>query len=221
MARSFLNFSLFSELDNEPIIFGQYLLCFAKLGRIKEMINAWKVARNDAKQHHLLNIIAWNIVIDGLGENGQGREALHIFNEMSVSDIRPDEITFTITLNACSHAGLVSEAKSILERMSSEFKIEPNVKHRTCLVDALSRTGKLQEAFDLACKEKPLNVVSLMSVLSACRSYNNLKMAELTYKKLRKIAKNSDHLISAEVVMGQIYEKHGLSSKRMSLRIKR
>ena len=156
-----------------------------------------------------------------MGENGRGREALQIFNEMTVSGIMPDETTFTITLNACSHAGLVSEAKSILDRMSSEFKIEPNVIHRTCLVDALSRTGKLQEAFDLACKEKPLYIVSLMSVLGACRSYNNLKIAELTYKKLKNIAKNSSDLISAEVVMGQIYEKHDLSSKRMSLRRER
>jgi len=50
-------------------------------------------------------------------------------------------------LNACSHSGLIDEAKKIYSEMKSLYGVNPNLKHKTCIVDCLSRLeGRLEEA---------------------------------------------------------------------------
>lgn len=51
-----------------------------------------------------------------------GVEALEIFKQMPVKFA--DEITYLCVLNACSHAGLVDQARSIFKDISNKtFKI--------------------------------------------------------------------------------------------------
>ncbi|XVF02142.1 hypothetical protein REPUB_Repub04eG0150400 [Reevesia pubescens] len=45
------------------------------------------------------------------------------------SGVRPNEVTFVAVLTACSHSGLVTEAKLYLESMSCEYGVKPTIDH--------------------------------------------------------------------------------------------
>ncbi|CAN4084721.1 unnamed protein product [Withania somnifera] len=105
------------------------------------------------------NEVSWNAMISALAFHGRAHEAFFLFNRMSLesSDARPDDVTFVGVLSACVHAGLVDEGKHLFDIMSSSFGLIPKVEHFSCMVDLLSRAGRVYEAWDFLQKmpQKP------------------------------------------------------------------
>ena len=85
--------------------------------------------------------------------------------------IKPDEVTLVAALNACSHAGMIEEALKLLSTMKEKFGIEPNALHQTCIVDALGRAGKIEEAYAFAQSMNAPNEIAWTTLLGACRGY--------------------------------------------------
>ncbi|KAF5206880.1 Pentatricopeptide repeat [Thalictrum thalictroides] len=126
------------------------------------------------------NLVSWSAMVGGFGLHGRGREALAVFSQMKVKGIKPDDVTFTTVLSACSHAGLVDEGRRIFDQMLKEYGIMPTLEHYSCMVDLLGRAGYLDEAYDFikAMKIKP-NFDVWAALLSACRAQRNVKLAEV------------------------------------------
>ena len=100
------------------------------------------------------DIICWDAMISGHGMNGYAESALEIFQHMEKSNVRPNGITFLALLSACANAGLVEECKYLFAKMQS-YSVKPNLKHYTCMVDILGRSGqvicKKQELWPYSC----------------------------------------------------------------------
>jgi pentatricopeptide repeat protein len=111
---------------------------YSKCGSIDE-------ARSIFDNMQSKDIITWSAMIQGYGQNGSGKEALNLFEQMKQM-IHPNSITFVALLNAFSHAGLVDEVLKYFHAMKEEYKIIPENSHYNCVVDALSRAGRLEEA---------------------------------------------------------------------------
>jgi pentatricopeptide repeat protein len=56
-------------------------------------------------------LIVCLLLVNAYGLNGMGIQAVEIFRQMSSKFI--NEVTYVCALNACSHSGLVDEARSI------------------------------------------------------------------------------------------------------------
>ncbi|KAK8627194.1 hypothetical protein V6N13_134815 [Hibiscus sabdariffa] len=50
-------------------------------------------------------------------------------------------------LKACSHGGLADETLDYFDRMHKVYNVEADAFHYSCLVDALSRAGRLYDAY--------------------------------------------------------------------------
>ncbi|KAJ0086729.1 hypothetical protein Patl1_08197 [Pistacia atlantica] len=85
----------------------------------------------------------------GYATNGQGYEALALFNEMRNAGIRPTGITFTGVLSACDHCGLVEDGRKWFNAMKWDYHIDPEIEHYSCMVDLFARAGCLAEAVKL------------------------------------------------------------------------
>lgn len=92
------------------------------------------------------DVVSWNSMISGLAQNGLGNEALELFEEMLMEGTKPDYVTFINILAACSHMGLVPRGQAYFNMMSGELGIVPRIDHYACMVDLLSRAGKLNES---------------------------------------------------------------------------
>ncbi|KAK4286233.1 hypothetical protein QN277_002819 [Acacia crassicarpa] len=149
------------------------------------------------------NLASWTVMVTGYGIHGMGKEAISIFHEMLGKNIIPDEGMFTSVLSACSHSGLVDKGKEIFYKVMREYNVEPEAAHYACLVDLLGRAGNLDEAYAIISymKVKP-NFDIWNSLLSACRLYHNVKLAEISAQKLFEMNPTG---VSSYVCLSNIY----------------
>ncbi|GJM86735.1 hypothetical protein PR202_ga02623 [Eleusine coracana subsp. coracana] len=148
------------------------------------------------------NVEHWTSVISGFAAHGHPEMALRLFNKMRQLGIEPNGVTFVAVLSACSHGGLVEEGFKCFNLMRS-MGIRPTIQHYGCLVDLLGRVGLLKEAFNLAINlpEDP-GFVIWSSLLAACRSHDDVDMAEIAARKLADTKPNHG---SSYVLLSNIY----------------
>ncbi|KAG0498491.1 hypothetical protein HPP92_003182 [Vanilla planifolia] len=153
------------------------------------------------------NIKSWSAMVAGYGMHGRGEEAVSLFHAMISSGIKPNPITLVSLLAACSHAGLVDEGRHWFRAMRTEYNIEPGVEHYGCMVDLLGRAGHLNEAYDLIKQMKPKpDFVVWGSLLSACKTYKNVDLGEISARKLFELdAKNCGYY----VLLSNVYADAG------------
>lgn len=127
----------------------------------------------------------WNAMIAAYGMHGDPEEALKLYSEMEAEGLRPDGATFTSILTACSHSGSVEVGLHVFKSMYKEHSFEPQEEHYNCLVDLLSRGGRLAEAYEVL-KSIPLAESSSAqgSLLAACRVYGDQKRGEAVGRDL-------------------------------------
>ncbi|PRQ52878.1 putative tetratricopeptide-like helical domain, DYW domain-containing protein [Rosa chinensis] len=131
------------------------------------------------------NLVSWSAMISGYGAHGRGEEAISCYHELIANKFSPDEGVLTSVLSACSHAGLVNEGKDMFNRMTREYKVKPTVAHYSCMVDLLGRAGRLDEAYELikTIEVEPSSDI-WAALLSGCRLYPNVKLAEISAQKI-------------------------------------
>ncbi|CAF2112326.1 unnamed protein product [Rotaria magnacalcarata] len=83
--------------------------------------------------------VTYNTIINAFGLNGMGSEAIHLYKQMP--NYLRDEVSHICVLNACSHSGLVHEARNIFDEIT--FKTEKII---TIMIDSLSRLFLFDEA---------------------------------------------------------------------------
>ncbi|PKA53440.1 Pentatricopeptide repeat-containing protein [Apostasia shenzhenica] len=152
-------------------------------------------------------LVTWNSMIVGFAANGCSEEALIHFSALQRSEIRPDGVSFTGALTACSHAGMVGEGLRLYKLMQREYRIPARVEHYGCVVDLLGRAGLLEEAMRLV-EEMPVkpNEVVLGSLMAACREHGDVGMAERLMGFLLEVRPETD---SNYVLLSNIYAAMG------------
>ncbi|KAK7371201.1 hypothetical protein VNO78_36769 [Psophocarpus tetragonolobus] len=152
-------------------------------------------------------LVSWNSIIVGFAVNGLADESLNYFNSMQEEGFKPDGVSYTGALMACSHAGLIDEGRGIFENMKRVRRISPRIEHYGCLVDLYSRAGRLEEALNVL-KNMPVkpNEVVLGSLLAACRTQGNIGLAENLMNYLFELDPGGD---SNYVLLSNIYAALG------------
>ncbi|XP_007031543.2 PREDICTED: pentatricopeptide repeat-containing protein At2g13600 [Theobroma cacao] len=154
------------------------------------------------------NEISWTVMIQGLAESGFVEESLALFEEMRrTSSVAPNELMLLSVLFACSHSGLVDKGLQFFEEMERVYGIRPKGRHYTCMVDMLSRSGRLYEAeaFINSLPFQP-EANALAALLSGCKTYKNEEIAERTARKLGELAEKSS---AGFVLLSNIYASAG------------
>ncbi|OMO65320.1 hypothetical protein CCACVL1_21555 [Corchorus capsularis] len=164
------------------------------------------------------NVITYNLMISGLAMHGKSVEAIETFQGMIKQGILPTSVSFVAVLNACSHGGLVDLGFEIFHSMTRDYGIEPQIEHYGCMVDLLSRVGRLQEAYDFirSLKIAP-DQVMLGAFLSACKIHGNLELGEQIARTLI-----NDGVVdsSTYVLLSNVYASSGKWNEAAQIRAK-
>lgn len=123
--------------------------------------------------------VCWNSMLAGYSANGHAMEALNLFVDMINAGVQPNHITFTVVLSACSHCGLIEEARKWFHVMQSDYHIQPGYEHYSCMVDLLARAGCLDKAVTLIAQMPFKADASLWSsVMRGCVAHGNKNLGK-------------------------------------------
>lgn len=164
-------------------------------------------ARRVFDEMYTRDVITWSIIISGLANHGRANEAFECFYDMLDCGIKPNEITFMGVLSACTHAGLVDEGLKYFYQIDGVYGISPTIEHYGCVVDLLSRAGRLTEAESLinSMPMKP-NVIVWGALLGGCRTYKDVERGERVVENILKI--DSGHS-GSYVYLSNVYASMG------------
>ncbi|KVI07747.1 pentatricopeptide repeat-containing protein At1g20230 [Cynara cardunculus var. scolymus] len=194
-------FSIRKGIMDDVYVGSALIDMYANCGRIRS-------ARLCFDRMPVRNIVCWNTIMGGYAMHGNVNEVIEIFQLMQKSEQKPDLITFTSLLSACSHSGLTEEGQRYFDSMTKEHGIKPRVEHYACLVTLLGRAGKLKEAYSTI-KQMPFEPDACVwgALLSSCRVHHNLTLAEVAAHKLFELEPNNP---GNYVLLSNIYASKGL-----------
>ncbi|KAK8686770.1 hypothetical protein V6N13_125788 [Hibiscus sabdariffa] len=165
---------------------------------------------------HERNQVSWNSIISALGMHGDVDKMFVYFEKMKQAGMKPDHVTFTSLLSACSHAGRVDMGCKFFQSMVEEYKLRPQVEHYTCMVDLLGRAGYLGQAYDLI-MDMPCEPDDRIwgSLLGSCRSHGDEKLAKVVADHIFKLDATS---IGYHVLLANIFEDLGKANEVAKVR---
>ncbi|KAL6614451.1 hypothetical protein ACP70R_036721 [Stipagrostis hirtigluma subsp. patula] len=154
------------------------------------------------------NVYTWNSIIRALALAQDGKTALQWFFRMRSDGVRPDAVTLICVLCACAHAGLVDIGRKIFNLIvQGEYGFQPGIKHFGCMVDLLSRSGHLDDAFRIV-DTMPLqpNAVIWGLLLRGCKARGDSILSEHVTMQLMELEpENASHY----VLLSNLYAETG------------
>uniref|UniRef100_A0ACD5WZQ4 Uncharacterized protein n=1 Tax=Avena sativa TaxID=4498 RepID=A0ACD5WZQ4_AVESA len=174
-------YAVVAGVEQEVTVSSALVDMYAKSGLVHEALRLFdKMSERST--------VTWNSMIFGLANSGHCPEAVSLFDRMLREGVKPDHLTFTALLTACSYGGMVEIGKTLYRAMREECGIEPRLEHYACMVHLLGRAGKLDEAHDFI-KAMPVEPDCFVwgALLGACRSHGNVELAELAASHVRTI----------------------------------
>ncbi|KAL6642198.1 hypothetical protein ACP70R_020379 [Stipagrostis hirtigluma subsp. patula] len=152
-----------------------------------------RCGRLDLAEQVFANVVdrdtrCYNAMLHGLAFHGHGCAALDLFDRMCLEKVPVDGVTMLAVMCACAHAGMVDEGQSYFDRMEVEFGIVPRIEHYGCIVDMLSRGGRLDDAEkviqDMAVAP---NAAMYRSLIQACGIHSKLELGERMIRELMQL----------------------------------
>ncbi|KAK6160120.1 hypothetical protein DH2020_003501 [Rehmannia glutinosa] len=115
---------------------------YAKLGDIGS-------ARKAFEELPSKDVISWNTMITGYGQNGFASEAINVYRWMKESEnVKPNQGTWVSILPAYAHLGALRDGMRIHGQVIKE-NLDLDVFVGTCLIDLYGKCGRLIEAMSL------------------------------------------------------------------------
>ncbi|XP_058199484.1 pentatricopeptide repeat-containing protein At5g59600 [Rhododendron vialii] len=179
-------YAMVSGVDEDVFVRSALVDMYAKCGFIYD-------ARTLFQTMSEKNTVTWNSMIFGYTNHGYCNEAIELFNQMAeVEEEKLDHLTFTASLTACGHGGMVELGQNLFDLMQRKYGIKPRLEHYACMVDLHGRAGKIVEAYDFI-KMMPIEPDLFVwgALLGACRQYGNADLAEIAAKHLHELEPDS------------------------------
>ncbi|CAH2040807.1 unnamed protein product [Thlaspi arvense] len=138
-------------------------------GRLGETESA-KLVFSSSKNH---NLCSWNCMISALAQNKEGKRAMELF---SCLDFKPNEITISSVLSACTQLGMLRLGKQI-HAYVFRFEFLGNSFISAALVDMYSSCGRLDIAVQIFENLTEKSIAAWNSMISAFGFHNNGQQA--------------------------------------------
>ncbi|KAG9456703.1 hypothetical protein H6P81_001211 [Aristolochia fimbriata] len=134
------------------------------------------------------NTAVWNTMIGCYGKHGLVEDSINLFERMVEEGVTPNQVTFTCILSACSHGGLVDKCLEIFQSMNEFRDVEYTKEHYACMIDALSRSGKIEDAYKLIMKIlNEVNDSMVGAFFNGCKMHARGDMAKKLGEELLEI----------------------------------
>ncbi|KAJ7297813.1 hypothetical protein O6H91_Y035300 [Diphasiastrum complanatum] len=163
------------ELD---AILGSTLVdMYAKCGCIE---NAHKVF----DRMHEREVVSWNAMISGYAQQGLGKEALDLYEQMKEEGVQPDNVTYVVLLKACASIAALEQGKKLhSDIIKSGF--ESDVIVGSTLVDMYAKCGRIEDARQVFNNMHEQDLVSWTAIIAGYAQQGLGKEALDLYERMK------------------------------------
>ncbi|KAJ7561645.1 hypothetical protein O6H91_03G036200 [Diphasiastrum complanatum] len=122
-------------------------------------------ARQVFNNIHERDVVLWNAMIAGYAEQGLGKEALALYEQMKQEDIQPTNVTYVVLLKACASIAALEQGKQFHSYIiKSGF--ESDVIVGSALVDMYAKCGCIENASQVFNNIHKRDVVSWTAMIA-------------------------------------------------------
>lgn len=153
------------------------------------------------------SVVSWNALIAGYARQGDCAASFQCYEDMQLAGMKPNGVTFLSLLSACTHAGLAEKGVQILESMSRDYGLTPEIEHFASVVDLLGRAGyfTLVESLLQVMPMYP-DLSMCLCLLSACRKHGKVVLGKQAFDSAVRLHPQN---ASAYFLMANIYADSG------------
>lgn len=163
-----------TDVNLDTAVMDMYIKC----GSMREALGVF----NEAPK---LDPVRWSALITGYAQRGECAHVFYLLESMYKQDIQPDDILLLSVLTMCNHVGLADEGLEYLEALSQRYGISLSTNHFNCLVDLLSRVGRVDEAVTMLEKMPILPSSTIWNaLLNACKKWGNIDTGMFAFRKM-------------------------------------
>ncbi|PON47861.1 DYW domain containing protein [Trema orientale] len=197
------------ELQSDAYISSTLVDMYSKCGNMQD-------SRLMFEKAHKRDPVTWNAMICGYAHHGLGEDALKVFEDMQLENVKPNRSTFVSVLRACAHVGNVEKGLHYFHSMQSDYNLAPQLEHYSCMVDIIGRSGQLGEALRLI-QEMPFEADAVIwrTMLSICKLHGDIEMAEKAASSILQLDPQDS---AAYVLLSNIYADSGMWDEMSKMR---
>ncbi|XP_020094710.1 pentatricopeptide repeat-containing protein At2g02980, chloroplastic-like [Ananas comosus] len=174
---------------------------YAKCGSIKDA----KLVFDTTVQK---DIAVCNAMMTGYSLHKMPEDAVNLFQEIELSGLKPDHITFSAFLSALNQEGFVEEARKYFNSMVTVYAVSPTLEHFTCMIDIVGTAGLLKESLDIiASMPFEPDACVWATLLKACRLHSNHEIGAKAAEALFQLEPRN---ASNYIVLSNIYAMSGM-----------
>ncbi|CAO2821575.1 unnamed protein product [Amaranthus hypochondriacus] len=164
----------------------------------------------------VMNIVGWNAMMASYAQQGDNASVLELFDSLESRGLVADDFSFLAILTALYNAGLADETERWIKLMKVKYGVIPSLEHYTCLVGALGRVGRLDDAERIAMTMPVKPDAGVWRVLlSASAAHGNADVAWRMSKRLLKLDPYDD---SAYVIAANTFSASGRWNEAANVR---
>eukprot|EP01018_Ginkgo_biloba_P019039 Gb_39514 [translate_table: standard] len=145
------------------------------------------------------DVVSWSAIIAGYVQNGHASEALTLFHEMQLQNIKPDAVAIASVLPACAHLSALQQGKWI-HRCIIRGGFESDVVVGNALIDMYAKCGTI----DLACrvfdKMYERDVVSWSTIIAAYGMHGHGEDALALFSQMQQEGMTPNHITFISVL---------------------
>ncbi|CAI0628705.1 unnamed protein product [Linum tenue] len=145
------------DFGGNPFISNALTDMYAKCGEIA--VARWLFDRMTNK-----NLVSWNSMISGYTQNGKEEEALMLFKEMTLANVKPDTHTISSVVSCCSKLASLNHGQ-VVHGKAFVMGVDDDLLVSSALVDMYCKCGLTRDASSLFTMISARNVVSWNSMI--------------------------------------------------------
>uniref|UniRef100_A0A0D9X6J9 Pentatricopeptide repeat-containing protein n=1 Tax=Leersia perrieri TaxID=77586 RepID=A0A0D9X6J9_9ORYZ len=115
--------------------------------------------------------VSWNTMISSYAAINDYDLSFNLFREMQLNDVRPDEYTFTMVLNACSFACYLKQTMALHGQMIKMGLCDSYIDDMNSLMDTYGKCGSIGDAQKVFDETDRKDVIS-WNVIISCYCYS-------------------------------------------------
>ncbi|KAJ7528356.1 hypothetical protein O6H91_15G000100 [Diphasiastrum complanatum] len=131
------------------------------------------------------DVVSWNAMIAGYAQNGLGKEALALYEQMKQEGMQPNNVTFVLLLKACASLAALEQGKQLHSEIMKRGFLS-GVAVGNILVDMYAKCGCTEDARELFDNMSERDVISWNAMIAGYAQNGLGKEALALYEQMKQ-----------------------------------